>query len=176
MQKRDKLKSNRTFETLKDLESMQTLEVFCIYRAFLPVRKLYDFTCIAYTLDRDIGSRFDLFSELSHTDHRGFIEERVENRMLLQHVMVRNGFRCIDCEWRHCCLENEPYPDTYFHFPVSSACPIAHLKSYGFQHINNKGLSQNVNRFVILRNEVTKDLYSEGFCELSDRDSSLRSE
>jgi hypothetical protein len=38
------------------------------------------------------------------------------------------------------------------------------------------GLSQNVYRFVILRNEVTKDLSFEGFRKLSEKDSSLRSE
>ena len=31
----------------------------------------------------------------------------------------RNGFKPIDCEWWHFTLENEPYPDTYFEFPVS---------------------------------------------------------
>ena len=69
----------------------------------------------------DMGSPFDLFSEVSHPDHRGVTEEQYANRMLLQRVMVRNGFRPIDCEWWHFCLENEPYPDTYFTFPVSSA-------------------------------------------------------
>ena len=69
----------------------------------------------------DMGSPFDLFSEVSHPDYRGITEEQVENRMLLQRVMVRGGFRPIDCEWWHFCLENEPYPDTYFEFPVSSA-------------------------------------------------------
>ena len=69
----------------------------------------------------DMGSPFDLFSEVSHPDHRGVTEEQYANRMLLQRVMVRNGFRPIDGEWWHFCLENEPYPDTYFTFPVSSA-------------------------------------------------------
>ncbi len=69
----------------------------------------------------DMGSPFDLFSEVSHPDHRGVTEEQYANRMLLQRVMVRNGFRPIDCECWHFCLENEPYPDTYFTFPVSSA-------------------------------------------------------
>ena len=40
--------------------------------------------------------------------------------------------------------------------------------------IKNKGLSQNGYRIVILRNEVTKDLSFEGFCNLSEKDSSLR--
>jgi len=35
--------------------------------------------------------------------------------------MVRHGFATIDCEWWHFTLEKEPYPDTYFEFPVSSA-------------------------------------------------------
>ena len=69
----------------------------------------------------DMGSPFDLFSEISHPDHRGITEEQYENRMLLQHLMVRSGFQPIDCEWWHFSLKDEPYPDTYFNFPVSSA-------------------------------------------------------
>ena len=70
--------------------------------------------------EADMGSPFDLFSEVSHPDYRGITEEQYENRMLLRRVMVRNGFRPIDCEWWHFTLEDEPYPDTYFNFPVSS--------------------------------------------------------
>ena len=40
--------------------------------------------------------------------------------MILQRVMTRNGFKPIDCEWWHFTLEDEPYPDVYFDFPVSS--------------------------------------------------------
>ncbi len=69
----------------------------------------------------DMGSPFDLFSPVSHPDYRGITEEQYENRMNLQRVMVRNGFKPIDCEWWHFTLEREPYPDTYFEFPVSSA-------------------------------------------------------
>ena len=69
----------------------------------------------------DMGSPFDLFSEVSHPDYQGVTAEQYENRTLLQHLMLRSGFRPIDCEWWHFCLENEPYPDTYFNFPVSSA-------------------------------------------------------
>ncbi|MBE7004144.1 MAG: peptidase M15 [Ruminococcaceae bacterium] len=68
----------------------------------------------------DMGSPFDLFSEASHPDYKGVTDEQYENRMLLQHVMVRNGFAPIDCEWWHFALKDEPYPDTYFAFPVSS--------------------------------------------------------
>lgn len=68
----------------------------------------------------DMGSPFDLFSEVSHPDYRGITQEQYENRMTLQRAMVRNGFKPIDCEWWHFTLENEPYPNTYFEFPVSS--------------------------------------------------------
>lgn len=68
----------------------------------------------------DMGSPFDLFDEISHPDCRDISDEQYENRMMLQQVMVRNGFCPIDCEWWHFTLENEPYPDTYFEFPVSS--------------------------------------------------------
>ena len=47
----------------------------------------------------DMGSPFDLFSELSHPDSRAVTEEQYQNRMLLQKTMVRNGFKPIDCEW-----------------------------------------------------------------------------
>ena len=68
----------------------------------------------------DMGSPFDLFSDVSHPDYRGVTQEQYENRMTLQRTMVRNGFRPLDCEWWHFTLEKEPYPDTYFEFPVSS--------------------------------------------------------
>ncbi len=68
----------------------------------------------------DMGSPFDLFSERSHPDCRDVTEEQYENRMLLQRTMVRNGFLPLDCEWWHFVLKDEPYPDTYFAFPVSA--------------------------------------------------------
>ncbi len=68
----------------------------------------------------DMGSPFDLFSEKSHPDCRDITDEQYQNRMLLQDVMIRNGFAPIDCEWWHFTLENEPYPDTFFEFPVSA--------------------------------------------------------
>lgn len=68
----------------------------------------------------DMGSPFDLFSEASHPDSRTVTDEQFENRMFLQRAMVRNGFQPIFCEWWHFSLRDEPYPDTYFEFPVSA--------------------------------------------------------
>lgn len=68
----------------------------------------------------DMGSPFDYFGEISHPDYKGITEEQYENRMTLQRAMVRNGFEPISCEWWHFTLRDEPYPDTYFEFPVST--------------------------------------------------------
>lgn len=68
----------------------------------------------------DMGSPFDFFSEASHPDYVGVTKEQSENRMFLQKAMVRHGFEPISCEWWHFTLKNEPYPETYFEFPVSS--------------------------------------------------------
>ena len=40
--------------------------------------------------------------------------------MFLQDIMVRGGFEPYDCEWWHFTLKDEPFPDTYFDFPVST--------------------------------------------------------
>ena len=62
---------------------------------------------------------FDYFGELSHPDYQGISKDQYANRMLLQKVMVRNGFKPIDCEWWHFTLKDEPFPETYFDFPIS---------------------------------------------------------
>ena len=68
----------------------------------------------------DMGGTFDYFGELSHPDYVGDLtEEQIENRNILRDIMVENGFRPLDTEWWHFTLENEPYPDTYFTFPVT---------------------------------------------------------
>ena len=68
----------------------------------------------------DMGSPFDFFGEISHPDYRGITEKQFENRMMLRKVMMRGGFSPISCEWWHFRLTDEPYPDTYFEFPVSA--------------------------------------------------------
>ncbi len=68
----------------------------------------------------DMGSPFDRFGEISHPDYRGITQEQYDNRMLLRRAMLRGGFEPIDSEWWHFTLRDEPYPDTYFDFPVSA--------------------------------------------------------
>lgn len=71
--------------------------------------------------DADMGSPFDFFGEASHPDFREITPEQYENRMLLREGMLRRGFRPLAEEWWHFTLRNEPYPDTFFTFPVSEA-------------------------------------------------------
>ena len=68
----------------------------------------------------DMGSPFDLFSEVSHPDSTAVTVEQRANRMFLQAAMTRNGFKPLDCEWWHFSLKNEPYPDVCFELPNSA--------------------------------------------------------
>ena len=67
----------------------------------------------------DMGGVFDYFGEESHPDYRGITEEQYANRMLLRETMLAHGFKPLAEEWWHFTLADEPYPDTYFTFPVS---------------------------------------------------------
>ncbi|MBO4615477.1 MAG: M15 family metallopeptidase [Bacteroidales bacterium] len=66
----------------------------------------------------DMGSPFDWLGEESHPDYPGVTPEQHKNRMILRDAMVRHGFRGISTEWWHFVLKNEPYPNTYFTFPI----------------------------------------------------------
>ncbi len=66
----------------------------------------------------DMGGPFDFFGELSHPAYTGVTPAQHANRMLLQSAMVQRGFRPLSTEWWHFTLLNEPYPDTFFDFPV----------------------------------------------------------
>jgi len=77
--------------------------------------------------DVDMGCTFDYFGRASHPSVRpgekiGLVKpitrEQYENRQLLRRVMVENGFKPFEGEWWHFSLKDEPYPDTYFTFPV----------------------------------------------------------
>ena len=69
--------------------------------------------------DVDMGGTFDWFGDESHTDYKGITDEQYANRMILRNAMVNHGFKPIKVEWWHFTLENEPFPNTYFNFPVS---------------------------------------------------------
>ena len=68
----------------------------------------------------DMGGTFDYFGELSHPDYKGITDEQYANRMILREAMLAHGFKPLPEEWWHFTLEDEPYPDTYFTFPVNS--------------------------------------------------------
>ena len=68
----------------------------------------------------DMGSPFDLFSDISSPNSDRVTAKQYKNRILLQDIMKRNGFLPFDDEWWHFTLNGETYPDTYFNFPVSS--------------------------------------------------------
>jgi D-alanyl-D-alanine dipeptidase len=66
----------------------------------------------------EMGSPFDWFGEESHLDYTELDSSIIANRLVLREAMLRHGFKPIDSEWWHFTLENEPYPDTYFDFPI----------------------------------------------------------
>ena len=68
----------------------------------------------------DMGGTFDYFGALSHPDYTDITEEQYAMRMLLREVMVKHGFKPLEEEWWHFTLENEPFSDTYFTFPINS--------------------------------------------------------
>lgn len=76
----------------------------------------------------DMGCTFDYFGVASHPDvlpeqeigaYCPITQEQYDNRMILREAMLAHGFKPYDCEWWHFTLENEPFPDTNFNFPVS---------------------------------------------------------
>ncbi|MBR5166611.1 MAG: M15 family metallopeptidase [Salinivirgaceae bacterium] len=98
-----------------------------------------DLTLFDMTTEKelDMGGTFDWFGTESHPDFcgnpdtgtftgdnskgptgRAITEEQFQNRMILRKAMLRHGFRPLDSEWWHFTLNNEPFPDTYFNFPV----------------------------------------------------------
>ena len=85
----------------------------------------------------DMGGTFDWFGPESHPDFcgnpetgeyngdnsaspagRSITAEQFANRMILRRAMLAHGFKPLDSEWWHFTLRDEPFPDTYFTFPV----------------------------------------------------------
>ena len=98
-----------------------------------------DLTLFDMTTEKelDMGGTFDWFGPESHPDFcgdpetgiyncdnsksptgRSITEEQFHHRMILRQAMLRHGFKPIDSEWWHFTLKDEPFPDTYFTFPV----------------------------------------------------------
>ena len=69
-------------------------------------------------MELDMGSPFDWFGVESHPDYHCKLYRQAENRLSLRKAMMRHGFEPLDSEWWHFTLRIEPYPDTYFDFPV----------------------------------------------------------
>ena len=66
----------------------------------------------------DMGGAYDLFDTRSWPSDQDVGSQARANRMLLQDVMVGEGFRPLKEEWWHFTLNQEPYPETYFDFAV----------------------------------------------------------
>lgn len=66
----------------------------------------------------DMGSGFDLFGSESWPDYPGLPASQRAHRLLLRALMEKHGFAPYFSEWWHFTLKNEPYPETYFDFPV----------------------------------------------------------
>ena len=74
---------------------------------------------MAHGREVDMGGPFDYFGDLSHPDYtQGLSPEQLANRRLLRELMLSENFRPLSSEWWHFTLNQEPYPNTYFTFPV----------------------------------------------------------
>jgi D-alanyl-D-alanine dipeptidase len=66
----------------------------------------------------DMGTQFDFFGPESWPNYSGISSQQRANRLLLQNIMVKHNFKPYPQEWWHFTLNNEPFPETYFNFPV----------------------------------------------------------
>ena len=63
----------------------------------------------------------ELRNSLLNTNKNGYTRitaEQKANRLILREAMLRHGFKPLESEWWHFTLKDEPYPDTYFNFPI----------------------------------------------------------
>lgn len=83
-------------------------------------------SCLAPYHDRfndagiDMGTGFDCMDKLAHNDNHSISPIAYKHRMLLKSLMEKHGFSAYQPEWWHFTLKNEPYPQTYFDFPILS--------------------------------------------------------
>lgn len=67
----------------------------------------------------DMGTGFDCFDTLAHTDDPRIRGVRRANRQFLKRVLTEAGFVNLAEEWWHYTLRAEPFPDVHFDFPVA---------------------------------------------------------
>ena len=67
----------------------------------------------------NMGSPYDLFDEISSTEHTSSISKNQHSlRLLLKRRMEKHGWQSYSQEWWHFTLKDEPFPNTYFDFPI----------------------------------------------------------
>jgi D-alanyl-D-alanine dipeptidase len=65
-----------------------------------------------------MGTSFDCFDVKANTAASGLTEEERNNRAMLVDAMRARGFKNYPMEWWHFTWQPEPYPDTFFDFPI----------------------------------------------------------
>lgn len=70
-----------------------------------------------------MGGGHDLMDPVSHHGADGIPPAAAAHRDRLSSIMTASGFARYETEWWHYTLDDEPYPDTYFDFPIGSAVP-----------------------------------------------------
>jgi zinc D-Ala-D-Ala dipeptidase len=73
-----------------------------------------------------MGGDHDLMDAVSHHGANGIAEVEATNRHCLWSIMTACGFSSYEREWWHYSLEDEPYPDTYFDFPITARVGETH--------------------------------------------------
>ncbi|MGY3684067.1 M15 family metallopeptidase [Streptomyces sp. TE33382] len=74
----------------------------------------------------DMGTGYDCFDTLSHTDDPRIQGVQRTNRQFLKRTLTGVGFVNLAEEWWHYTFEPEPFPDTYFDFPVARRSVAGH--------------------------------------------------
>ena len=74
--------------------------------------------CKAAAAALDMGSNFDYFGPESWADCSAILPQQQANRLLLRRLMMQAGFVPFPMEWWHFTFEDEPFPNTWFDFPV----------------------------------------------------------
>jgi zinc D-Ala-D-Ala dipeptidase len=66
-----------------------------------------------------MGGDHDVMDIVSHHGAEGITDDETRNRQRLCSIMEASGFDAYEYEWWHYTLKQEPYPDTYFDFPIA---------------------------------------------------------